>query len=172
MSLHMLKNASIIQNVFLCQDGLEAGIQHVFCIMRAVELAQCQLMWCAPCTPEFGILWKLPKTLLNYGQSFFASKLISFHISISLILGWKIFSYKSNRYYIVIERKLSGTYFAGTLMLWAIAMEISMHTGVQLMVYMVCREDLFGIGLIRWAPRCTPFTLYLKSPELGCNLSK
>ena len=56
MSLHKLKNASVIQNVFLCQDGQEAGIQHVFCIMRAVELAQCQLMWCAPCTPEFGIL--------------------------------------------------------------------------------------------------------------------
>ena len=72
----------------------------------------------------------------------------------------------------MIECNLSGTYFAGTLMLWAIAMEISMHTGVQLMVYMVCREDLFGIGLIRWAPRCTPSALYLKSPELGCNLSK
>lgn len=52
-------------------------------------------------------------------------------------------------------------------MLWAIAMGISMHTGVQLMVYMVCREDLFGIGLIRWAPHCTPSALDLKSPELG-----
>jgi hypothetical protein len=67
----------------------------------------------------------------------------------------------------VIEHNLSGTYVAGTLMLWAIAMEISMHTGVQLMVYMVCREDLFGIGLIRWAPHCTPSALDLRSLELG-----